>query len=211
MITAYDKSYLEKARTSLGRMFDFAVYDLKYSISDFYNLFLESDISEKFENGNVNTLVGCSGVELAYEVIGDSERKIKPSYIANRSKEYWLGWALAYVQWVTALSFSDITKYIPIEEMLEMYSPYHEMDIRQFLDSILEKYNLRKKETNLKLRRIDLGLSQKKLSELSGIPLRTLQQYEQGQKNINNANVEYLISLSKVLYCKVESLLERKA
>ncbi len=32
---AYDKLYLEKARTSLGRMLDFAVYDLKYNASDF--------------------------------------------------------------------------------------------------------------------------------------------------------------------------------
>lgn len=37
MIRAYDKIYLEKARTALGRMLDFAVYDLKYDI----NFFLE--------------------------------------------------------------------------------------------------------------------------------------------------------------------------
>ena len=28
MICAYDKVYLDKARTALGRMLDFAVYDL---------------------------------------------------------------------------------------------------------------------------------------------------------------------------------------
>ena len=33
---AYDKTYLEKARTALGRMLDFAVYDLKYNIEDFF-------------------------------------------------------------------------------------------------------------------------------------------------------------------------------
>ena len=32
---AYDKLYLEKARTALGRMLDFAVYDLKYDFTDF--------------------------------------------------------------------------------------------------------------------------------------------------------------------------------
>lgn len=31
MIRAYDKVYLDKARTALGRMLDFAVYDLKSS------------------------------------------------------------------------------------------------------------------------------------------------------------------------------------
>ena len=37
MIYAYDKVYLEKARTSLARMLDFAVYDLNYDIEDFQN------------------------------------------------------------------------------------------------------------------------------------------------------------------------------
>ena len=36
MIHAYDKIYLDKARTALGRMLDFAVYDLKYDIADFF-------------------------------------------------------------------------------------------------------------------------------------------------------------------------------
>ena len=32
MIHAYDKIYLEKAKTSLGRMTDFIVYDLEQDI-----------------------------------------------------------------------------------------------------------------------------------------------------------------------------------
>ena len=46
------------------------------------------------------------------------------------------------------------------------------------------------------------------LAELSGIPLRTIQQYEQRQKNINKAQIEYLLSLSKTLCCNIEALLE---
>ena len=51
MICAYDKVYLEKARVSLGRMLDFAVYDLQYDISDFFHLFLSSGIAERFGKG----------------------------------------------------------------------------------------------------------------------------------------------------------------
>ena len=40
MIRAYDKIYLEKARTALGRMLDFAVYDLKYDINVFFRMFI---------------------------------------------------------------------------------------------------------------------------------------------------------------------------
>ena len=64
MICAYDKTYLEKARTALGRMFDFAVYDLKYNLDYFYDLFLQSNISKRFEKGDFTVLVGKSGVSL---------------------------------------------------------------------------------------------------------------------------------------------------
>ena len=51
-------------------------------------------------------------------------------------------------------------------------------------------------------------MSQKELANKTEIPLRTIQQYEQKQKNINKAQAEYLIRLSKALYCEPEDLLE---
>jgi DNA-binding transcriptional regulator YiaG len=212
MIRAYDKVYLDKARTALGRMLDFAVYDLNYELADFFELFLCSNIAKRFEKGDFTVLVGKSGVELAYDVIeqinGISHR-IEPRYTANRSEEYWVGWALAYYQWFTTLPFSNIVKYVSVKEIEALYSPYHEMDIRHFVDKVNELYRAAKPETNLKMRRMQLGLSQKALSELSGIPVRTLQQYEQRQKNINKAQVEYLLILARILCCNVEDLVEQ--
>ena len=167
MICAYDKTYLEKARTALGRMFDFAVYDLKYNLDYFYDLFLQSNISKRFEKGDFTVLVGKSGVELAYEVLEQTEgieERIKPNYTANRSEEYWVGWALAYYQWNTALSFAEIVKYIPIKEVKAMYIPYHEMDIRQFVNEMKERYRAARPETNLKMRRQQAGFSQRELA-----------------------------------------------
>lgn len=141
MTHAYDKLYLDKARTALGRMLDFAVYDLKYDIAEFFELFLSSGVAARFESGDFTVLVGMSGVELAYEVLWCSGRqveRISPKYPVNRSEEYWTGWALAYYQWKTALSFSEIVKHIPIEDIRGLYSPYHEMDVRQFCDKMDE-------------------------------------------------------------------------
>ena len=81
MIRAYDKLYLEKARAALARMLDFAVYDLHYDIDVFFDLFICSGVATLFEQGDVNTLVGKSGVELAYEVIersGLMVERVKP-------------------------------------------------------------------------------------------------------------------------------------
>lgn len=212
MIHAYDKVYLEKARTALGRMLDFAVYDLKYDISVFFGLFISSGVSERFETGDFAVNAGMSGIELAYFVLERAKlpfQRIKPNFSMDRSQEYWTGWAMAYYQWETAMSFAEIIEYVPVKDIMALYSPYHEMDIRHFVDKMTEMYCTAKPDTNLKIMRRRMGLSQRELAELSGVPVRTIQQYEQRQKNINKAQAEYLVMLSKSLCCEVEELMEK--
>lgn len=211
-MNAYDKIYLDVAQTALGCMLDFAVNDLKYELDVFYKLFITSGTARRFENGDPSIVAGRSGFELAYEVIletmGDVDIVV-PQFRTDRSKEYWTGWALAYYQWEKDLSFSDINKAVPIDTVRDLYSPYHEMDIRQFVDKMNEIYSYSSPETRLKAMRMRMAITQRKLAELSGIPQRTIQQYEQRQKNINKAQAEYLLRLSKVLKCSMEELLER--
>ncbi|MDD4295630.1 MAG: helix-turn-helix transcriptional regulator [Ruminiclostridium sp.] len=52
------------------------------------------------------------------------------------------------------------------------------------------------------------GYSQRALAEKVGVNLRTLQQYEIRAKDINKAARATLLSLAKVLGCRVEDLLE---
>lgn len=208
MIHAYDKNYLSKAQNNLASMLDFAVYDLEEDLSYFYLKFLQSKICSQFERGESTVIVGKSGVELALDIIGDETLASKYRPAANRTPEYWCGWALAYFQWQTNLGFKEINNYISISEILAMYSPYHEMDISQFCDKMIELYNKRKNNTNLKALRLDAGLSQRELAEISDIPVRTIQQYEQNQKNINAAKAETVVKLAKALNCTVEALME---
>ena len=208
MIHAYDKNYLSKAQNNLAAMFDFAVYNLEDELTDFYQKFLMSKICSQFERGESKVIVGKSGVELALEIMGDESLASKYRPAADRTPEYWCGWALAYFQWYTNLSFREIENSIPISEVLAMYSPYHEMDISQFCDKMIELYNKRKNNTNLKKLRLDAGLSQSELAEISDIPVRTIQQYEQNQKNINAAKAETVVKLAKALNTSVEKLME---
>lgn len=211
MIRAYHKVYLEKARNNLGRMLDFATYDLGYDPCTFFNLFINSGLAKGFEKGEFHLTVGVSGVELAYRVLELTNHQIEdpqPRYTVDRSPEYWAGWALAYYQWETALSFLDILECVPLDDIIRMYSPYHEMDIRQFCDRMNELYREANPETRLKQVRQRAGLSQIELAEQSGVPLRTLQQYEQRQKNINKAKAEYFVMLARVLNCPAEELIE---
>jgi DNA-binding XRE family transcriptional regulator len=212
MIHAYDKTYLSKAQTVLGRMLDYAIYDLKYSLDDFFELFIVTGYAERFENGDFSLIVGKSGVELARMILetGTKEKvTVKPQYVMNRSPEYWTGWSLAYYQWFTTLSFKEIVSVIPLHEIVMLYEPYHEMDIRHFCDKMSELYKIKHPYTNLKYFRKMADLTQNELAEQSEIPLRTIQQYEQRQKDINKAQAEYLIQLSRVLHCSPEKLIEK--
>lgn len=62
--------------------------------------------------------------------------------------------------------------------------------------------------TNLKKHRIEKGFSQSQLAELAGMSLRTLQHYEQGERDINKAQGLILFSLAKALGCTIEDLLD---
>ena len=212
MMSAYDKIYLESARKSLARMCDYAVYDLKYDLEDFFDMFIASSYAKRFEYGEAAVVAGHSGIELAYDILDENGKfsfHVEPQYTVNRSREYWLGWSLAYYQWNTSLSFKEIVKYVPVKKILQLYSPYHEMDIKHFVNKMNELYLEAKRETNLKIRRQELGVSQRELAETTGIPVRTIQQYEQRQKNINKAQAEYLVVLARRLCCKVEDLIEK--
>ena len=120
MMHAYDEMYLEKARIALGRMFDFVVYQLGYSIEKFFDLFISSGVSRRFENGDVDLLVGKSGVEIGYEVLDKTFGDVQPieiEFTVNRSEEYWTGWVLAYYQWMYGISFSKINEKISIRDI----------------------------------------------------------------------------------------------
>lgn len=68
---------------------------------------------------------------------------------------------------------------------------------------------LKRKPTNLEVIRYSQKMSRKELSEKSKISIRTIESYEQRKRNINNAKMDTIIKLSKVLNCKIDDILEK--
>ena len=62
--------------------------------------------------------------------------------------------------------------------------------------------------SKLQILRKNCGLSQRALSEKSGVNLRTLQQYEIRAKDINKATGETLLALATVIGCSITDLME---
>lgn len=212
MIHAYSELYLNDAQKTLGTMFDYAVYDCEYNIDWFADLFVKSGYAIQFGRGNPAIISGMSGVELANRVIEYAYNN--PIYIPatqpiDRTPEYWAGWALADYQWYSCYSFYHIFNRIKMSEITDMYGIYHEMDIFQFRETMDSLMDIHFKETNLKKIRTANGLSQRELSELSGVSLRSIQMYEQRKNNIDKAEGQTLYKLSIALGCQIEDLLEQ--
>ncbi len=216
-MVAYDGSYVSGAQTCPGSMLDFAVNGCDCSLQEFYDQFLKSGVAARFEAGESAIVAGRSGKELALDVLcqGDCQRGTRlslswePDYVPSR--EFWTGWALAFYQWASGSTFSAIQKRVSIEQVRSMYTPYHEMDIRQFCDCLDGIGQEGRRRTNLQTARLAAGLSQSQLAKAFRVPVRTLQQYEQGQKDINHARADYVLALARVLCCDPGALLERRA
>ena len=239
MMHAYDEALLPAAAGSLGRMLDYSVHSLRIDAGSMMELFIASGIASLFGRGDARTVLGMSGIELAYRVLdksGLSYERTPARHTLSLSNEYRAGHALAHAQWESGLSFEDIIERCSVrgliadcgrektalleslpadisdEDRAEVLHRFGDDFARSFADKLLSPIGAAGDaggDTRLKKMRIKNGLSQSGLARASGVPLRTLQQYEQRQKDINRAGFEYIMMLSSALHCDPSDLLER--
>ena len=195
----------------MGDAFDYAINDCKIDGTEFIKMFVASTVCKKIESGETSYISRKSGIEIAiacvYEITG-KELSVKPSEEFNRSAQYWCGWAVCYYQWWSSRRYADIFKAVSYEDMLELYQTLHEASVEKIASVLDEKVRAVYPETNLKRIRTVYGCSQRELAEMSGVGLRSIQMYEQRNKDINKAQSESLYHLAKVLGCTMEDLLE---
>ena len=211
MTHAYQEIYLSNAQALLGDAFDYAINACGVAGDSFIKLFSVSSVSNRIENGEPSYLLGKSGIETAVDVLVETTGKAptaKPQANFSRSREYWIGWAVAYYQWFSGRKFSDIFKVLSFEDLQQMYSPLHEADVTKFADIVDAKVREYFADTNLKRIRTLYGCTQAELAKRSNVSLRSIQMYEQRNKDINRASAETVLSLAKVLGCTMEDLLE---
>ena len=209
---AYQETYLNKAQAALGDAFDYAINTCHIPDEDFIKFFTASSVSKRMENGEPAILAGKSGIEIAADVILEStgrQLEAEPQEHFSRSREYWIGWALCYYQWFSGRSYSDIFMALTFEDLETMYDTLHEADISKFVDIVDEKMREHFKDTNLKRIRSTYGCTQAELAKRSGVTLRSIQMYEQRNKDINKTSADALYRISRVLGCSMESLLEK--
>ena len=211
MTHAYSELYIDDAMENMGCMMRYAEHNCGIDLPEFYMWFIQSGIAYQIETGNPKYLVGKSGIELANEVIYRT-KGIKNEYdnvrYIERDVSYWIGWISCYYQWYRGISFETMMNYgLSVEELRKRYI-LHEADVSKFVDvadSIIET-NMKQKSPLAYYRRMS-GLTQKELSEKTGVPIRMIQLYEQQQNDIRKASVDYVIRLADGLDVSVEKLM----
>lgn len=199
---------LENSMDTLGTMFDFAVNYCNLNGDDYWDMFICSGVAQQFEDNNPKFVAGKSGEEIVYDAllaVGKSFDCVNPLPSFDRTPEYWAGWALAQYQNATNLSYKSIHQLVGFDELMDMYKTLHEAPIEKFIEILNNKKN--NSQTNLKLQRERMGLSQSELADMSGINIKTIQAFEQRQKDIKSAKFDTLQKLSSVLGCEIVDLL----
>ena len=123
MTYAYDEMYLDSALKNLGEAFDYAVNACHLDAERFLDLFISVGFAEDFGKGSPRLVAGLSGTELVMEVLAKAGlATVFPGSQTEYdfSPEYWCGWILAYYQWKTGRTFSDIRESIPMTELLKL-------------------------------------------------------------------------------------------
>jgi DNA-binding XRE family transcriptional regulator len=152
--------------------------------------------------------LGKVAMDILVETTGKAPEALPQDHY-GRSREYWIGWAVAYYQWFSGRRYSDIFKAVTFEDLQKMYYTLHEADITKFaglMDARMREFFT---DTNLKRIRTAYGCTQAELAKRSQVSLRSIQMYEQRNKDINKASAETVLRLSRVLGCTMEDLLEK--
>lgn len=210
-MNAYNELYVSDASQSLGEYFDYMTHDLKYDIDKAFSWLAFSRAGKCFGEGNPRYISGMSGVELARHVIYEISRvweDTEGTQPSEKSHEYWAGWALAQYQQRSGISFSSLLRRgLKASNIMDMYI-LHEADIEKYYVEIDK--TLRNEESDgerLKRLRAYAGYTQKQFSEESGVALRMIQLYEQGQNDIRKASVETVMKMADALNTSVEEIL----
>ncbi|WP_307739405.1 helix-turn-helix domain-containing protein [uncultured Parolsenella sp.] len=223
----YDELYLEQAMNTMGKAVDFSESCLPGGTRRFLEAFYDSEVAASFSPPSPAPDVGVSGIELVLRVCGGAEPEGLGALLQSASslpqagshEKRWLGKAIARYQWESGVSFREMGTFLTLEDLeAERHTLVSDGDGDDWerLCQDLEHLRLERTRrggdaeaaTRLGRLRADAGLTQAQLSRLSGVSLRSIQQYEQRAKDVNRAQARSVFALARVLGCAMEDLLE---
>lgn len=115
----------------------------------------------------------------------------------------WLGYTYIRLFFDLEITFESLFFVLPIDEAINMYPLFHEMDYLQTLDFVKSKVKHSLLDEIMAYKK----MSSQKLSRLSGVSYSTISALRYGKRDINKLEGFSLLRLSNALRVKMESLL----
>ena len=182
-------SYLIGRANHEGFSFDYIEKMISYSIP----------INE-FEKSNVTQFAFSSMEKLYSEIFptNDNDYTLDVYGIFG-----WVGYTYMHLFLTLEITFEAIFFIIPINEMLNLYHLYHEMDFNQMLDYVKEKTKYSLLDVIMKRK----NCSNKDLSNKTKISVSTINAIRYGKRDISKLEADQLLLISHFLNVKMETLL----
>lgn len=192
--------YLTKYCDTLSYIIGRSIND-GYSFSSIEKEIADSKMIKEFERSNITTIAFSSVEKLYSDIFPDS---VNTGFKLNVYDVYgWVGLSYIHLFIEMQITFETLFIVLPIKEMINLYPLYHEMSFSQLLNHAKELIpysyldNIMKKQE----------LSTNELSQKTGIPFSTINQLRYGKRDIGKLESNKLLTLSKFLNVRPESLL----
>ena len=182
-------SYLIGRSFREGYSFDYIEKSIAYSL-----------FASEFEKSNV-TRIAFSSMEKLYSDVFQSK---KNAYEFDAYDIFgWIGYTYIHLFLSLEITFEALFNLVSIEEMMGLYNLYHEMSFSQTQDYVLSimKHSL----LDVIMRR--KKISNKELSIKTHLSVSTINALRYGNRDIRKLESDKLLSLSRELNIKMETLL----
>ena len=188
---------LDNLRETFSRLFVLAVRN-KINFKSFTNMLSNSSFIESIEKDKYNDLFNKPIEQLLFSITGFETKEDNSYGIYNDA--YWCGQNYFDLHMKTKKSFVYIFLKLPFEELMNIYSIFHEMDFTSLLEYFRKK---EKEKTILRILCEEKRCSLNDISKATTLNFNVLKKYNSSDEALYKAsfqNISKLISYFDVSY-----------
>lgn len=188
---------LDNLRETFSRLFVLAVRN-KINFKSFTNMLSNSSFIESIEKDKYNDLFNKPIEQLLFSITGFETKEDNSYGIYNDA--YWCGQNYFDLHMKTKKSFVYIFLKLPFEELMNVYSIFHEMDFTSLLEYFRKK---EKEKTILRILCEEKRCSLNDISKATTLNFNVLKKYNSSDEALYKAsfqNISKMISYFDVSY-----------
>lgn len=181
-----------KLKKKFGILLSKLYTDNKFSAKEINDIIISRDYFDFLERQEAKKFL-----EESYEKITKREFDAEAVYEEETLSEfYWAGMMYITISLNKRIPLRTIMLLCPLDEMINHFKIYHEMNDIQFVDYFL---NNNYQTSILKLLRKYRKMTVKELALITDIPEMTIKHYEKNNNNLFNASFENISKISEAL------------